>query len=117
MDAMADRFDGKPKRPKGKPKKPNTRLWYVCLAVEPAGPVVLVSANPIPRPCVESRRIRSITAKAAGRRYARNNVDTALAGVEFKTDDPTSTNYGALTPAMVREFKGRGMNTPVRVLA
>ena len=102
---------------KGKPKRPTTTLWYVCLVLEPAGPVVLVSGAPIPRPCVESRRIRSITANAAGRRYVRNNVETALAGVDFETDNPSSVNYRGLTRDMVKKFKGQGRNTPVRVIA
>lgn len=103
-------------RPKAKPKRPVTRLWYVCLAIEDTGPVVLVSADPIKEHCVESRRIRSITAKAAGRRYARNNVETALAGVDFETDNPASTHYKGLTRAMVKQYRGRGRSTPVRVI-
>jgi hypothetical protein len=89
----------------------------VGLVVNEAGPVVLVSADPIREPCVESRRIRSITAKAAGRRYARNNVETALAGVDFETDNPASVNYGGLTRAMVKQYKGKGRSTPIRVIA
>ena len=113
MAAMGD----KPKaQSKGKAKRPTTTLWHVCLVVEPTGPVVLVSADPIARPCVESRRIRSITANAAGRRYVRNNVETALAGLHFETDNPTSTAYRGLTREMVKQFKGRGRNTPVRVI-
>ena len=104
-------------RPKGKPKNPVTRLWHVCLVVEASGPVVLVSANANAEPCIESRLIRSITAKAAGRRYARNNVETALAGVRFETDDPTSLHYKGLTRAMVKQFRGQGRHAPIRVIA
>jgi hypothetical protein len=105
-----------PQKSNSKPKRPTTRLWYVCLVLEPAGPVVLVSASPIDGPCVESRRIRSITANAAGRRYLRNNVETALAGVHFQTDNPASENYRGLTGGMVKRFKGKGRNTPMRVI-
>ena len=114
-------MSGRPKaqskaQSKGKPRRPTTRLWYVCLAVDPAGPVVLVSANPVARPCVESRRIRAITANAAGRRYARNDVETAVAGLHFETDNPASADYRGLTREMVKQFKGKGRNTPVRVI-
>jgi hypothetical protein len=99
-----------------KAKRPNTQLWYVGLALEPGGPVVLVSANPIEQPCVETRRIRSITAKAAGRRYARNNVATALASAHYGTTNPASAAYRDLKPGMAKDFKGTAQNTPVRVL-
>ena len=102
---------------KGKPKRPTTTLWHVGLVLEPTGPVVLVSAEPIKQPCVETRRIRSITANAAGRRYVRNNAATALAGVDFETDNPASVNYRGLTREMVKKFKGQGRNTPVRVIS
>jgi|SRR5688572_16250991 len=113
---MAERPKIKQK-PKGKPRNPLTRLWHVCLVLEASGTVILVSADPISESCIDSRRIRSITAKAAGRRYARNNVETALAGVRFETDEPTSVHYKGMTRAMVKQFKGEGRHTPIRVVA
>lgn len=97
-----------------KPKRPITRLWYVGLTWDQYRPLVLVSEKPIERHCAESRRIRACTAKAAGRRYARNNVAAVLASSHFETDD--GWGYGELTPEMVKKFKGKAKTAVVKVI-
>jgi hypothetical protein len=53
-----------------------TTLWFVYLVSGPDGLFVRVSATEQPRPYHRVMRIRTITARAAGRKYIRDNYAT-----------------------------------------
>jgi hypothetical protein len=99
-----------------KKKRPITTLWYVGLSGSWMDPVVLVSAKPLKEHCMEHRCIRSITAKAAGRRFLRNNLATAMASASYETDNPFSPSYYDLTPEMVKEHKRYEKRATVKVV-
>jgi len=73
-----------------KPRRPTTRLWYVGLR----GNEIWVSADRMGWwGGEEDRKIRACTAKAAGRRFQRNNVAAILAGRDLETDNIRSPTY------------------------
>jgi hypothetical protein len=99
----------------------NTTLWFVYLTLEQGTPTVLVSDRPLSVPALESRRIRSITPKAAGRRYVRNNLETALAAHAKRVarpNDPGGSEELAPWVAMHRGVRNRAevkvLREPVR---
>ena len=54
----------------------NTTLWFVYLISGPEGYYVRVSATEQPPPFSRAMRIRTITARAAARKYIRDNYPT-----------------------------------------
>lgn len=94
----------------------NTTLWFVYLTLEQGTPTVLVSDHPLSVPALESRRIRSITPKAAGRRYVRNNLETALASHARTAARPNDSDAGEAGPEWVKMHRGTKNRAEVKVL-
>jgi hypothetical protein len=94
----------------------NTTLWFVYLTLDHGTPTVLVSDRPLSVAALESRRIRSITPKAAGRRYVRNNLETALAAHAKRAAHPNDAGDSGVTPEWVKMHRGVRHRAEVKVL-
>jgi len=66
-------------------KRRGTKLWFVWLRWENYAPVVYVSAKAPKGWPGRSYRFRSLTARAAGRRFIRNNLANIIASAECES--------------------------------
>lgn len=95
----------KPKREKRKrPSRPDkTTLWNVSLKYIDGSYNIVVSrhytggAFPI--------KIRTIGAKAAGRKYARENLAWAIASMDLETTNMMSPEYMDMDPEYLKKIK------------
>jgi hypothetical protein len=93
---------------------PNTTLWHVGLLSKGPLPTVVVSNKPIQDHCIEQKVIRSITAKAAGRRYIRNNLTMAIASIDLETYGFTFRDY-ELDPLTLKPYKKYTKNAVMEI--
>jgi hypothetical protein len=99
------------------PKRPKTRLWYICSTWEKGiYPLILVSAEPIDHHGY-TMRIRTITARAAARKYIRDNLANQIAGADFETDNPFSPfGWRNLPPGAIDQRKEYRKKAIIRVI-
>jgi len=68
-----------------------TKLWNVGYIFRNHKPVVVVGLDQLP--CWEILRIRSLTARAAARKFIRGNLAHCIASVDLETLNPSSPTF------------------------